>query len=173
MLAPWFLRHADLPRVIAAPGHIVRFVLVPADRPATSCQRHFASERLAPRALGSDVDPLGDAESVHQLDAEVARRAVDLGVPERELHGKQMARLPVDQRRLRPSPRVGSSAGGVTLRCAHAILHQPHSLPCRVLRRALKPAWKERGATAHAGSRSTPATSGVAVGSRCSRFGSE
>jgi hypothetical protein len=58
--------------------------------------------RLLPSAQCSNVDFLGDAQSVIKFDAEVSDRAVHLGVTKQELNGSEISRLPVDQRRFRP-----------------------------------------------------------------------
>jgi hypothetical protein len=48
----------------------------------------------------SDVDLLGNGKGITHLDAEVSNRTFDLAVPKKQLHGSQIARTAVDQRRL-------------------------------------------------------------------------
>ena len=50
----------------------------------------------------SDVDFLRDLDRVVDLDAEVANRALDLGVAKQELNGSKVPGSSVDQRRLGP-----------------------------------------------------------------------
>ena len=45
----------------------------------------------------SDLDLLGDCQGIIYFDAEIADGAFDLRMPEQELHGPQVAGLPVDQ----------------------------------------------------------------------------
>ena len=59
--------------------------------------------RPLPSAKGSDVNFLGNAQRVIEFDAEVSHRAVHFGVTKQELNGSEISRLPVDQRRFRPS----------------------------------------------------------------------
>jgi hypothetical protein len=51
----------------------------------------------------SDINLFCYGKGIIDLDAEVPDGAFDLGVPEQELHGAQIAGTPVDQGRLRPS----------------------------------------------------------------------
>ena len=56
-----------------------------------------------------DVDLLRDRQSVFNLDAKVSHGAFQLGVAEQELNRTDVARAPVDQRRLfGASPQCGS-----------------------------------------------------------------
>jgi len=68
------------------------------------CEQRLVRDggRPLPSAKRSDVDLLGDAQSVIKFDAEVSDRAVHLGVTKQELNGAQIAGLPVDQRCFRP-----------------------------------------------------------------------
>lgn len=54
-----------------------------------------------------------DGERVVDLDAQVAHGALELGVPEQQLHCPQVAGAAVDQRRLRPSERLGAVGGSI------------------------------------------------------------
>lgn len=49
---------------------------------------------------GSDVDLLGDGESIIDLNAEIPDSALDLRVPKEQLNGPQVAGSPVNQGRL-------------------------------------------------------------------------
>ena len=51
----------------------------------------------------SDFRPFRERQSIFDVDAEVANRALDLCVPEKDLHGAQVARLFVDYGGLGPS----------------------------------------------------------------------
>ena len=53
-----------------------------------------------------DINLFGYCQRVIDLNAEIADRALDLGVPEQELHGSQVAGAPIDQRRLRAPQRM-------------------------------------------------------------------
>ena len=58
--------------------------------------------------LISDVDLLRNRKGVIHLDAKVANRALDLAVPKEQLHGSQIARAAVYQRRLSSAERMGA-----------------------------------------------------------------
>ncbi len=66
--------------------------------PAVCCAIHarvFGAAR-SERPVGSDLDRFGDGECVFELHAEVAHSAIHFGVTEKQLHGSQVARLPID-----------------------------------------------------------------------------
>jgi hypothetical protein len=72
-------------------------------------RRLHAPERRGPACRGavtsllsSQLDLLGDAERIIDLDAEVPHRAFELRVPEEQLDGSQIARLLLDLSRLCP-----------------------------------------------------------------------
>ena len=56
----------------------------------------------------SDVDFLGDFDSVVNLDPEISDGALDLGVAEQQLNGSKIAGSPINQGRLRSAQRVRS-----------------------------------------------------------------
>jgi len=56
----------------------------------------------------SDVDLIRDCQGVIDLNAEIPDRAFDLGMPEQELDGPEIASAPVDQGCLRASERMRS-----------------------------------------------------------------
>ena len=58
----------------------------------------------------SDVDLLGDGESIIDFDAEIPNSALNLGVPEQELNRPKVTSSPVDQRGLGPAQRVRAEA---------------------------------------------------------------
>jgi hypothetical protein len=57
---------------------------------ARLCRKKTGRARLLCPGI-SGINLLGDGESVVDLDAEVAHRALDLGVPQQELDGPQIA----------------------------------------------------------------------------------
>lgn len=57
-------------------------------------------ERPLPFAQLSNVDLFCDTQRIFQLDTEVSHCAVNLGVAKQKLDRTQIARLPVNQRRL-------------------------------------------------------------------------
>ena len=54
------------------------------------------------------INLLGNCQGVVYFDAEVSDRAFDLGMPEQQLDGPEIARATIDQCRFRASQRVGS-----------------------------------------------------------------
>lgn len=85
--------------------------------------------------LPSDIDLLGDLDCVIDLDAEVANRALDLGMSKQELDRAQIASAAVDQNRLRPSQRVGAELCRIEPNAGHPILNEPGVLSrCQALR---------------------------------------
>ena len=75
----------------------------------------------------SDVGLLGDGERVIDLDAEIAHRALDLGVAEQKLDRPQIAGAAVDQRGLGPAQRVRAVDSG-SARSAYPFDQQPRIL---------------------------------------------
>ena len=74
----------------------------------------IAADQRSRRSLGgSDVNLLGYGERVVYLNAEIADRALDLGVPEQQLDCAEIARSAIDQRYLRSPQRMSSIKGGV------------------------------------------------------------
>src|SRR6267154_5820752 len=63
--------------------------------------------RACPLCPGiSDINLFRYCQGVIDLDAEIPHRAFDLGVPEQKLDSPEVARPPIDQRRLCASQRV-------------------------------------------------------------------
>jgi hypothetical protein len=58
--------------------------------------------------LVSDVDLLGNRESIVHLDTKISNGAFDLSVPKKQLHGSQIARATIDQRRFCSTKRMGT-----------------------------------------------------------------
>ena len=79
----------------------------------------------------SDVDLLGDLDSVIDLDAEVANRAFDLRMAEQKLDRPQISSSPIDQHRLRPPQRVRAELRRIEPDARHPFLHEPRVLPGR------------------------------------------
>ena len=77
----------------------------------------------------SDVDFLSDLDGVVNLDAEVADGALDLGVPEQQLHGAQVAGSPIDQRGLGPAQGVRSELEGIEPDAGNPLTDQAGVLP--------------------------------------------
>ena len=61
----------------------------------------------------SNVDLLRDLDGIIDFDAEVAHGALDLGVPEQELHCTKVTGPAVDQYSLRAPQRVGAELGRI------------------------------------------------------------
>lgn len=61
----------------------------------------------------SDIYLLRDLDGIVDFDAKVAHGALDLGVPEQELHCAQVSRPAIDQHRFRAPQRVGAELGWV------------------------------------------------------------
>ena len=81
--------------------------------PSLSERRGPASVEPRPLLLSLELDLLGNAERVVDLDAEVADRAFELRVPKQKLDRSEVARFLVDLGRLRPAHRVGAVTGRV------------------------------------------------------------
>src|SRR5499425_650633 len=77
---------------------------------ATSWERARPSHRQAAHHLVLQLDLLGYGKRVVYLDAEIAHRAFQLRVPEKQLHGSQVARFLVYLCRLGPSHRMRAIA---------------------------------------------------------------
>jgi hypothetical protein len=82
----------------------------------------------------SQLDLLGNAERVIDLDAEITNRAFELRVPEEQLDGSQVACLLVDLRRLRPPHRVRAVGGAVKSGALDPGMDDPRILPGREVR---------------------------------------
>src|SRR5260370_24029962 len=95
-----------------------------------------ASLRVEPRrlVLSSQLDLLGDAERVIDLDAEIADRAFELRVPEEKLNRPQVARLLVDLGRLRSPHRMRAVGGAVEPGTLDPGMDDPRILPGRQVR---------------------------------------
>lgn len=83
------------------------------------------------RVIGSDVDLLGDLDSVVDLDAEVAHRTLNFRMAEQKLHGSEVAGSPIDQHGFRPSQRMRAELRRIEPDACHPFLHQPGVLPGR------------------------------------------
>ena len=73
---------------------------------------------------GSDVDLLGDGESIIYLDAEISDGALDLRVPQEQLDGPQVAGTPVDQGCLGSTQRMCPEEGRVQANASDPLRHQ-------------------------------------------------
>lgn len=76
----------------------------------------------------SDIDLLRDLDRVIDLDAELANGALDLRMPEQELHRAQIASAPVDQHRLRSAQRMRTELRRVETDAGHPFQHEPSVL---------------------------------------------
>ena len=86
---------------------------------------------MLPSAKPSDVDLLGDAQSVVEFDAKVPDRAINLGVSEQELDGPKIAGLPVDQRGLGPPKRMRPVPARIQADGRHPVADETRILPGR------------------------------------------
>ena len=91
-------------------GHFqpLRAVAGAAERPPGADTLRAVARRHTPTAstwraewtcsarLASNVGLLGDRQSVINLDTEIANRALDLGMPEQQLYGPQIARSAIN-----------------------------------------------------------------------------
>lgn len=80
---------------------------------------------------GSNIDLLRYGKGVVNLNAEVANRALDLGMAEQQLDGTQVPGSAVDQRDLCSAQRVGSEKAWVQANAGNPPGHQPRILPGR------------------------------------------
>ena len=98
--------------------------------------RHLRWIRLS-SAQSLHLGLLRQLQGVFYLDAKVANRALELRVAQQELHGAQVLRLPINQRRLRrPSGRAGHRRGdlapqGRRKRSAARSVRRPSSIASR------------------------------------------
>src|SRR5271154_4713353 len=93
--------------------------------------------------LSSQLDLLGNAERVVDLDPEVANRAFELRMPEQQLDRSQITRLLVDLGRLRSPHRMGAVGGAVEPGALDPGMDDPRILPGRDVRLCPKAARKE------------------------------
>jgi hypothetical protein len=100
------------------------------DSIATEC-RGPAFRGAATSLLSSQLDLLGDAEGVVDLDAKVADRAFELHVPEEQLDRPQVARLLIDLGRVRSAHRMCVS-GAVEPGALDPAMDDPRILPGEV-----------------------------------------
>ena len=101
--------------------------------------RHPLKQSVSALPLVSDVDLLGDRESVVHLDTEISNGAFDLSVSKKQLHASQIARATIDQRRFCSTKRMG-------WRCE-----------CRAAAPAATPGWRPRGTRCRAATRRSTA----------------
>ena len=82
-------------------------------------------------ALISALDMLSHLQGVIDVDAEIAHCTIDLAVPQENLHGAEILRLPVEQRRLGATQRVRAILSLISLHQRDPLLHHPRILPRR------------------------------------------
>ena len=63
---------------------------------------------MSARTRSSDIDLFRYCESIVYLDPEISNGAFDLSVPKKQLHGSQIARATIDQRRFCSTKRMGT-----------------------------------------------------------------
>ena len=68
--------------------------------------RSLIGQSMSALPSGSDVDLLGNCESIIDLDAEIPDGALDLGMPQEQLNCPQVTSSPVDQGRLGSTQRM-------------------------------------------------------------------
>ena len=64
--------------------------------PADTLPASWRAEQACSARLASNISLLGDRQSVINLDTEIANRALDLGMPEQQLYGPQVARSAIN-----------------------------------------------------------------------------
>lgn len=107
--------------------------------------------RRSPRR--SDVDALGDAQGVLELDPQIAHSTVDLRVTQQELDRAQIAGLAVNLRRLGPPQRVRSISAGLEPNRRHPVVDEARVLPRRDTRPVMEAAREQERASEHLGPR--------------------
>src|ERR1043166_6737233 len=98
---------------------------------------------LCGSAAKSDLRSLRQFEGVFHVNAEVADGALDLGMPEQDLNGAQVARRLVDDGRFRTSKRVGAVLLGLKTDAGDPFPHEPCVLPRAHVTHVVVPAWKD------------------------------
>src|SRR5688572_2033096 len=92
------------------------------------------------RSSQSEFDLLGDAESVIYLDPEITDRTLQLRMAEQQLHGPQIAGLPVNLRRLRLAHRMCAEGRSVETGPLYPLVDDACILACRQMRLPLRTA---------------------------------
>jgi len=77
----------------------------------------------------SALGAFGHLQGVIHLDAKVFHGALKLAMAKQELHGPQVLRTPVDQRRLGPAQRMGAVLLRIPADESYPSLHDPSILP--------------------------------------------
>ncbi len=89
------------------------------------------------------VSLLGDLKRIVDLDPNVPNSAFELRVPQQQLHGTQVLRFSIDQRRLRAPHGVCAIRRRVEPDFFDPSLQNPGILPCAEVRRVVDPAREE------------------------------
>src|SRR5215813_3905574 len=89
------------------------------------------SSQQAAHRLGLQLDLLGYGKRVVYLDTEIAHRAFQLRLPEKQLHGSQVARFLIDLCRLGPSHRMRAIGRAVKPSARDPSMDDPGILPGR------------------------------------------
>jgi hypothetical protein len=71
---------------------------------------------------------LSHFKRVVDFDAEVSHRALELGMSEQQLHGPEVLRPPIDQRRFGAAQRMGAVRGRVQSDLVHPAANDPGAL---------------------------------------------
>jgi len=82
----------------------------------------------------SEFDLLGDAESIIDLDPEIANGALQLRMPQQELDRSEIASFSIDLGCLRPAHRVGAVGGAVKPGALDPGMYDAGVLACRKVR---------------------------------------
>lgn len=101
---------------------------------------------MKPFAERSDIDLLGDAQSVFKREAQVSHRAAHLGLTQQKLNGAKVASLAVDLHRLGASQRMCAVSARVQTDRGYPVPDKPCILPRRNMRSVVETAWKKRKA---------------------------
>ncbi len=102
--------------------------------------------------LDSEVEELGawlhlrafsKGERILDVDAQIANRALDLRMTEQNLHGAQVTRLLVDDRRLGSAERMGAVVLRAQSDPGHPFINEPGVLPGADVVHVINPARKD------------------------------
>jgi hypothetical protein len=78
--------------------------------------------------LISDVNLLGNGQGIDYLDAQIPNGTLDLPVTQKQLHGSQIARAAVDQRRFGSAKRVCAEDVWIEANASDPFRHEPSIL---------------------------------------------
>jgi hypothetical protein len=95
------------------------------------------------RPRHSDFGVLGEIEHIFDVDAEIANRALDLGVSEQDLNRSEIASGLVNYRHLRPPQRMRAVILAPKADGCYPLVHEPGKLPSADVFRSISSARKD------------------------------